>query len=42
MKFDVIILDPPAFIKKQKDKKEGLLLINGLMKQHKVITLKVF
>ncbi len=24
-KFDVIILDPPAFVKKQKDKKEGLL-----------------
>lgn len=24
-KFDVIILDPPAFAKKQKDKKEGLL-----------------
>lgn len=24
-KFDVIILDPPAFIKKQKDRKEGLL-----------------
>lgn len=23
--FDVIILDPPAFVKKQKDKKEGLL-----------------
>jgi 23S rRNA (cytosine1962-C5)-methyltransferase len=24
-KFDVIILDPPAFVKKQKDKKEGLI-----------------
>lgn len=24
-KFDVIILDPPAFVKKQKDQKEGLL-----------------
>ncbi len=24
-KFDVIILDPPAFVKKKKDKKEGLL-----------------
>jgi 23S rRNA (cytosine1962-C5)-methyltransferase len=24
-KFDVIVLDPPAFVKKQKDKKEGLL-----------------
>jgi 23S rRNA (cytosine1962-C5)-methyltransferase len=24
-KFDIIILDPPAFVKKQKDKKEGLL-----------------
>lgn len=24
-KFDVIILDPPAFVKKQKDKKEGML-----------------
>ncbi len=24
-KFDVIILDPPAFVKKQKDRKEGLL-----------------
>jgi len=25
MKFDVIIIDPPAFVKKLKDKKEGLL-----------------
>jgi 23S rRNA (cytosine1962-C5)-methyltransferase len=28
--FDVIILDPPAFIKKQKDKKEGLLAYQRL------------
>src|SRR5205823_2331259 len=24
-KFDVIVLDPPAFVKKQKDKKEGFI-----------------